>query len=183
MASSQAKEKSTTNHENDLSSILTSDERVELTLLVANISEVMRKKQLDIFDASLLPHNPDPRDQPTPKNPNVEEKTSDEVSEEEAQAKKLREQREKELSAPKMLELKRDSLDFFDKWRESILGRVGTAVNNSAEVVEEQKANASVAKTDTAPTDEAKVISKSSDPEQIFTSCVGQWIYPSFGVG
>jgi len=160
MASLQGKENTNTDHENDLSSILTSDERVELTLLVANISEVMRKKQLDIFDASLLPNNPDPRAQPAPKNPNVQEKTSEEISEEEVQAKKLREQREKELSAPKMLELKKDSLEFFDSWRESILGRVGTAVNNSKEVVEEQKANASLAKMDTAPTAEPKIISK-----------------------
>jgi len=163
MNSSRGKEESSTDHENDLSSILTSNERVELTLLVANISEVMRKKQLDIFDASLLPHNPDPRAQPTPRNPNVQEKTADEVSEEELVAKKLREQREKELSAPKILELKKDSLDFFDMWRESVLGRVGSAVNNSKEVVEEQKASASVAQTDAAPTTEPKVISKFSE--------------------
>ena len=161
MSSTQGKEKSSHDHDNDLSSILTLDERVELTLLIANISEVMRKKQLDIFDASLLPNNPDPRSQPTPKNPNITDKTSEEISEEELQAKKLREQREKELSAPKMLELKKDSLQFFDAWRESVLGRVGTAVNSPKEVVEEQKANAKVAATDAVPVAESKVISKS----------------------
>lgn len=148
------------NHADDLSTLLTSNERVELTLLIANISESMRAHVLSTFDASLNPVNPDARAKPAPKNPNVKEKTADEITDDEKEAKRLREQREKELSAPKMLELKKDLLEFFDKWRESVLGRVGTAVNNSKEVVEEQKVNAEMKVEETKPTAEVKVLSE-----------------------
>ncbi|KAG9246466.1 hypothetical protein BJ878DRAFT_416921 [Calycina marina] len=153
-------------HSNDFSSILTANERVEITLLVANISECMRAHLLSTFDASLNPVNPDLRAKPTPQNPNVEEKTADEITEDEKEAKKSSEQREKELSAPKMLELRKDLLDFFDKWRESVLGRVGTAVNNLKEVAGEQKVNAEAKVEETKPTAEVKVINSNTNIEE-----------------
>lgn len=146
-------------HEKDLSSILTTEERVELTLLVANITKLMRKQIADTFDASVTSaKQPQQALHITDKNPNVDESQSHEETEEEEKARKLREKREKELSAPKMLELKKDSLDFFDKWRESVILRVGTAVNNPKEVVEEQKETASVEATPEAAPPEPKVI-------------------------
>lgn len=148
-----------TTHEQDLSSILSTEERVELTLLVANITELMRKQVADTFDASTSAKQPQQAISTTDKNPNVDESQSHEETEEEEKARKLREKREKELSAPKMLELKKDSLEFFDKWRESVISRVGTAVNNPKEVVEEQKETASVDATpDNAAPSEPKVI-------------------------
>lgn len=128
----------------DLSTILTAEERVDLTLLISNITEVMRKQITDSFDASITSANPshDSSSSPQP-NPNLENQKPHEETEEEKKAKVLREQREKELSAPKMLELKKDCLDFFDKWRESVISRVGNVVNNPKKVTEQQKEKAS----------------------------------------
>lgn len=147
-----------------LDSILSTDERVELTLLLANITEVMRKQITDTFDASHTnAKQPQQALNLTEKNPNVTDapKSEAEAAEEEM-ARKSREQREKELSAPKMLELKKDSLKFFDDWRESVISRVGTAVNNPKDVVKQQKENATVATTpEDAAITESKVISTS----------------------
>ena len=44
--------------------------------------------------------------------------------------KDIREQRERELNAPKMKELKIASLEFFDNWRMKVMERVGTVVNS-----------------------------------------------------
>lgn len=46
------------------------------------------------------------------------------------QERKLKEKREKELSAPKMRELKAASLDFIDQWRINVIERVGSIVNS-----------------------------------------------------
>lgn len=47
--------------------------------------------------------------------------------------KKLKEQRQKELSAPKMRELKEDSLRFIDQWRTNVIERIGSIVNSKEE--------------------------------------------------
>ncbi|KUJ13276.1 DUF726-domain-containing protein [Mollisia scopiformis] len=155
-------------HEQDLSTILSTEERVELTLLIANITELMRKQIADTFDASVTSaKKPQQALHITDKNPNVDVNKTHEESEEEEKARKLREKREKELSAPKMLELRKDSLDFFDKWRESVISRVGTAVNNSKETVQEQKETASVDATpNSAPPAEPKVIRSNTNIEE-----------------
>ena len=46
---------------------------------------------------------------------------------------KVKEQREKELSAPQMKELKQASLKFFDEWRGRVIERVGEVVNSKQE--------------------------------------------------
>jgi hypothetical protein len=140
-------------HEMDLSTILAAEERVELTLLVTNIAEIMRKKVVGAFDVSI---NTGKRQQPglavEDKTPNVEESKPREETDEEEKTRNLREKREKELSAPKMLELKKDSLEFFDKWRESIISQVSMAVNNPNEIEQEQQEKASAeATSDTSP--------------------------------
>jgi hypothetical protein len=166
MASHASKDVASSSHDQDLSTILTSEERVELTLLIANIAEVMRQGLADAFEASIDTGKP-AQDllKDKSKNPNLDvaeaKKQKEAETEEEEKARKLRESREKELSAPKMLELKKDGLEFFDKWRESVLSRVGIAVNNSKDVVEEQKQNASVNATPEGPGDpETKILSK-----------------------
>ena len=52
---------------------------------------------------------------------------------------KLKEQREKELSAPAMKELRQSSLKFFDKWRTSVIVRVGEVVNSKEEASSQVK--------------------------------------------
>jgi hypothetical protein len=161
MAHPNSKDRSTGDHKEDLSTILSTKERVELTLLIANITEVMRKQIADTFNASIVTSKQFQQVlQVTDRNPNVDESQPKEETEEEAAAQKLREKREKELSAPKMLELKKDSLEFFDRWRESIHSRIGEVVNNPKDVTEQQLEKASTEATpDTAPA-EPKVLRK-----------------------
>ena len=64
-------------------------------------------------------------------NPNIDPGTVD-VAKMDAE-RKLKEQREKELSAPAMKELKQASLKFFDEWRTSVILRVGEVVNSKEE--------------------------------------------------
>jgi hypothetical protein len=140
-------------HENDqgneLGNILKPEERVDLTLLISNITELMRKQITDNFDASTSSgHPPNQALNITDENPNIDAaKKKETETEEEKTARELQEQRERELSAPKMLELKKDYLEFFDSWRESVLSRVGNAINNSKQVTEEQKDKASASAT------------------------------------
>lgn len=150
-------------HEQDLASILTTDERVELTLLLANITELMRKQVEDTFDASITSAKaPQQALNITDKNPNVDDKERHEETEEEEQARKMREKREEELSAPKMQELKKDALEFFDKWRDSVILRVGQVMNNPKELTEEQKKKASIEATpNSEPPAEPRVIRRS----------------------
>ncbi|KAK0100854.1 hypothetical protein ONS95_007301 [Cadophora gregata] len=177
MASSEEKADSPQKQGEDLSSILSSEERVELTLLLANITELMRKQITDTFDASITSAQPPQQAlNLTDKNPNVDDTKPEKETEEEVNARKLRVQREKELSAPKMLELKEDSLKFFDHWRESVISRVGIAVNNSKEVVEEQKDKASVEATKDEPPTETKVISSNTNIEEADAALVE--LYP-----
>lgn len=102
-----SKEESHGDQKQDLSTILSSEECVQLTLLIAHILEIMRKKQQQVF-------------QVTGANTEVPISGLAAKTVEDDDARRLREKREKELSAPKMLELKKDSLDFFDKWRETV---------------------------------------------------------------
>lgn len=161
-ASKESKDATAKDHEQDLASILTTQERVQLTLLLANITELMRKQIEDTFDASATSAKQSQQAlHITNKNPNIEDKGCHEETEEEEKARKLREKREKELSAPKMLELKKDAINFFDEWRDSVILRVGSVVNNPKELTEEQKEKATVEATPSSePPAEPKVLSE-----------------------
>jgi hypothetical protein len=163
MAPSTAEAGSAKAHEKDLSQILTPEECVELTLLIANIAEVMEKQIQDTFDASITSK---PQPQQTPqiktKNSDIDASGPTKETEEEQKAQKLREKREKELSAPKMLELKREALQFFYEWRGSVIVRVGVVVNNPKEVVDKQKKKASVEATPNTAPPRPKTIRKQS---------------------
>jgi hypothetical protein len=162
MASHHGKAESAADHEQDLATILTTEERVDLTLLIANITKLMRKQITDNFDASITSAKPPHQAlNITDKNPNVDRTNPKEETEEEEKLRKLREKREKELSAPKMLELKKDSLESLDKWSESVILRVGKVMNNPRKVVEEQQEKTSANATpDTTAPPEPKVIRK-----------------------
>ncbi|TGO52214.1 hypothetical protein BOTNAR_0331g00100 [Botryotinia narcissicola] len=145
MAPWSSKPESSQDHEHDLSTMLEIEERVDLTLLIANITEIMQKQISDTFDASITTGEaPSKALEVGDKNPNTDDSGSNEESEEEEKARNLREKREKELSAPKMLELKRDALRFFQEWQEIVISRIGSVVNNPKEVTEDQKKKASV---------------------------------------
>lgn len=164
MAPSDGKAESAPDPEADLSAILSTEEQVELTLLIANITKLMRKHITDTFDASITSAKKMQQALPvTGKNPYINDSKPHKETEDEEKARKLRERRETELSAPKMLELKNAYLDFFDKWRDSVVSRVGAVVNSPKEVVEEQIEKATVAATpDSSAPAEPKVLRKSS---------------------
>lgn len=70
-------------------------------------------------------------------NTNIDPGTAD-VTKMDAE-KKIKEQREKELSAPAMKELKVASLKFFDHWRTKMIIRVGEVVNSKEEASYQMK--------------------------------------------
>ncbi|TVY57153.1 putative membrane protein C6F6.13c [Lachnellula cervina] len=162
----------------DLSTILTTEEQIELTLLIANITEVMRKQITETFDASITSAKPPAQALHVGnKNPNIDESKAHEETEEEEKARKLQAKREKELSAPKMKELKKDALEFFDKWRESIILRLGQVVNNPKEVVDEKVKEASAEATPNAdPPTETKVLRRNTNIEEADAALVD--LYP-----
>lgn len=158
MAPWTSKPASVQDHEHDLSTMLETEERVDLTLLIADITEVMQKQIRDNFDASIGTENVSKKTLDIgDKNPNANNSQPNEESEEEEKARQLREKREKELSAPKMLELKHDALKFFQEWQETVISRIGTVVNNPKEVIEGQKKKASADSTPDA-TSKTKVV-------------------------
>lgn len=152
MASTKEKEKtdSKENHGEDLNTILSTEEQIELTLLIANTTEVMRKRISDTFDAS--PTSDTKKAHPTldikDKNPNIDENEKHEETDEEEKVRKLRESREKELSAPKIQELKKDAEEFFHAWRESVVVRLGEVVNQPKKEIEKKVENATTETTD-----------------------------------
>lgn len=114
----------------DISSLLSAEQRADLTLLIAGISEKMRKSLiLNTFDPSLnIGKSPQQALNLTDaKNPNID--ADHEETEEEEKGRKLREKRNKELSEPKQQELKLAALEYLSKWQDSVITRVGEAVN------------------------------------------------------
>ena len=115
-----------------LTTILDSQQRSQLTLLLAFATARMREAIENNFDAtatlpsSLLQGRASEDDRIM--NPNIDTGTVD--VEQYDRERKLKEQREKELNTPKMLELKAASLQFFDAWREGVIRRVGEVVNS-----------------------------------------------------
>lgn len=115
-----------------LTTILNADQRSDLTLLIANATSSMRETIEKTFDAKagassdLLGDLAMEDDKIM--NPNLDLANVD-VEQADRERKRM-EQREKELSAPKMLELKAASLRFFDEWREGVIQRVGEVVNS-----------------------------------------------------
>jgi len=138
------KEKKADDDDNqDLSTIMDEHQRGELTLLIARATEAMRKAIEANFDATAT-LSPDLIGDLTSEddkimNPNVDPATVD--VEHFDRERKLKEQREKELSAPKMKELKTAAIQFLDDWRDGVLQRVGEVVN-SKETAEHQKGQA-----------------------------------------
>ena len=132
----------------DIRQLLSAEERGQLTLLVANITELIGKQIHDTFDASIT-SLAKPRQTPQTGhiNLNVNRSGPHKETEAEERTRKLLERREKELSEPKMLELKNEALKFFEEWRESLISRVGDAVNNLKEAVNEQNQDKYVGKT------------------------------------
>jgi len=72
----------------------------------------------------------------------------------------MREKSKKELSEPKMQELKKEALEFFHKWQESVISRVGTVVNSKETAVQQQEKPSAEATPETAAPPDTKGVSK-----------------------
>ncbi|KAI9839522.1 MAG: hypothetical protein M1819_002148 [Sarea resinae] len=127
--------------EPSLTTILSTSQRSDLTLLIASATESMRSSILSTFSSESGKSSDLVTELTTEddkiRNPNVDPSTADPAAEDEER--KLKERREKELSAPKMKELKTAALTFFDDWRDSVLQRVGEVVNSRDEAVGQKK--------------------------------------------
>jgi Protein of unknown function (DUF726) len=116
----------------DLTTILDESQRADFTLLLANATESMRKLIEDNFDASaglnkaLLRENM--TDDEKLMSADIDPGTADVTALD--RERKLKEQYVKELSTPKMKNLKKDALKAFDEWRQNVIERVGQVVNS-----------------------------------------------------
>jgi len=122
----QSKDKEDT----DLRTILDENQRGELTLLVANLTESMRKVILDNFDASTGLDKSFSREGMTEdeKIMATDPFTTDVGAYEREQ--KLKEEATKDLATLKMKNLKKNSLKAYDEWREQVIMRIGEVVNS-----------------------------------------------------
>src|SRR5438045_9664829 len=119
MASSYKPAQQPKEQQQDLRSLLTAEQIDQLTFLVVNITERMRRSIADNFDASKIPSKPlSDLLRGSSKNPNITD--PDELE----KARKKQQKREEELSEPKLQELKNDVIAFFHDWQESIIARM-----------------------------------------------------------
>ncbi|KAI0486783.1 DUF726-domain-containing protein [Xylaria cf. heliscus] len=115
----------------------TVEDRGALTLLICDITEIMRKRLLDTFDPNEGGSETGPEDSGLLA---AEEDQNKEAAETANASQQLRQgtfqtrnaglaKREKEINEESMVELKNASLNFFDDWRDSVILRVGEAIN------------------------------------------------------
>ncbi|KAL9104777.1 MAG: hypothetical protein Q9163_000327 [Psora crenata] len=133
--------------EESLATLLHEDQRGELTFLIASVMVAMRRTITSTFDANAGNSQGDLASEDEEiLNKDVDPATAD-IPKIEAE-KKLRERSEKELSAPRMKELKQSSLKFFDDWRGQVIERVGEVVNSKEQArTDMKKANPREVKT------------------------------------
>lgn len=122
--------------EQDLTSFLSESQCKDLSLLVATIIERIRRTILANFDprATLnkdLIGDPDKSEEEKINSPDIDPGNVD-VSAFENE-KKLLAEREKELSAPNIKQLKDDALANYDEWRLALMKRVAEAVHLKSE--------------------------------------------------
>ncbi|KAI0115889.1 hypothetical protein GGR51DRAFT_366827 [Nemania sp. FL0031] len=125
----------------------TVEDRSALTLLICDITEIMRKRLLGTFDpnetlseeSALLAAQEDQKKEAgeTSTTPDVDQQT---------QQRKIQEKRktviaklEKEINEESMVEFKNAALNFFDDWRESVILRLGEAINSRKEAEDQSR--------------------------------------------
>lgn len=137
-------------NENDqsLATLLTTEQRGELTILIANTTESMRNDIVKTFEVQDVP--PKSAEAPSNESDTTEIEIKTEAldlegqpqspiklsPEDEANINRLRKRREAELSAPKVQELKSACLAYFDEWRDSVILRIGQVLNSQSHAKE-----------------------------------------------
>lgn len=137
----------------------TAEDRSSLTILISDVTELMRKQILDTFDpketgaeegqVTALSNDSDEQsnvEKPSDKEPDdelqkiLEKQKSDLVK------------REKEVNEEKMVALKTSALEFFDDWRDTVVIRVGEVVNSRRTAKDQSKqANPEITKPNDQP--------------------------------
>ncbi len=131
----RGKPTNTSNQEDgaSLTAILeTVQDRGAFTLLICDITELMRTRLLGIFDPDEGGQSKETDETSTSANTNQQET----LERQKAELAK----REKELNEETTVELKNAALDFFDDWRDSVILRVGEAVNSRKAAKEQSPA-------------------------------------------
>ena len=129
----EAQKQSSGNEEESLTTILDTQQRTQLIILLATATASMREALSATFDASATlsseaaAHKEMSEDDKI-MNPNIDPGSAD-VSAHDKE-RKMMAAREKELSAPKMRELREAALDWYDSWRKGVIGRVGEVINS-----------------------------------------------------
>ncbi|KAI0385626.1 DUF726-domain-containing protein [Hypomontagnella monticulosa] len=138
----------------------TAEDRGALTILISDITELMRSRLITVFDPNETGSQEDhvaaqTNEDGEPIDP--EKLGNDERNKE---LKKIQEKqkaelakREKEVNEEKMVALKTSALEFFDDWRDSVILRVGEVVNSrDAAKTQSKKAKPELSSSDTEPT-------------------------------
>ncbi|KAI1456212.1 DUF726-domain-containing protein [Annulohypoxylon moriforme] len=121
-----------------LTTVLETDEdRSALTILVCDITELMRKRLIDTFDPTetkpqinQLAKNTDENAEPADLNQTTNDEENKETQKTPEKERNKPTKLEKEVGEAKMVALKTGALEFFDDWRDSIILRVGEVVNS-----------------------------------------------------
>ncbi|KAI0460535.1 DUF726-domain-containing protein [Xylaria acuta] len=116
----------------------TAEDRGALTLLICDITEILRRRQLDTFDPSETGNETGPEGLDLLAAGEARSKEAGETANADQQARQgtLEKRnaelakREKEVNEESMVELKNALLDFFDDWRDTVILRVGEAINS-----------------------------------------------------
>ena len=128
----------------DLTTILDGNQRADLTLLLASVTESMRKLILDNFNATAglktREAHTDMTDEEKIMNASIDPGSADVASYD--KERKLKEQFEKELGTAKVKGLRADALRAYDEWREDVIQRVGQVVNSPDKAKEQVKTQA-----------------------------------------
>lgn len=113
--------------ERDLVSLLSPEQRAELTLLVFTATGQMRKNIQDTFD-SLPTKASDAKEQPQVGNetPNTNKPVETAGGQEKTRT-----------PTPRLQELRKNTLASFDDWRQAVVERIAEAVDSNAEVMNE----------------------------------------------
>jgi pimeloyl-ACP methyl ester carboxylesterase len=161
-------------HEQSLHTILPTPElRSALTLLLATIATQMRTDITAIFDPRFVHFSPSqpffgshhPQSEGTPEKDAVVDPEQAEQAEKAAE--KERERIVDQLSKPEVQALKKAVLEFYDKWRERVLTRMGEVVNSKSEAKEQVQEVEK--KGETKPQETAKDEDKKLDEKDTLT--------------
>lgn len=100
-------------------------QQTDFTLLIHSCTSSMRKTITDTFDPRYSGEVSDSRFDNHGKDVDSKGVDDDEVDKQQKEA----DERVKELSKESVQKLKKNALEFFDKWKESVIGRVGQVLN------------------------------------------------------